>query len=93
MGKVDELNAKYRAERLSDPHGWAERMERDVNARSLVGSVAFFLAIALAIGGGYLWRQNSELTERVAVLESMQAAPVNMEHLNDPPPDGFVLVE
>jgi hypothetical protein len=83
MGKVDELKARDRAARLDDPHGWAERIEREITSRSLVGAIAFFLSVFLAANVWLLWQSRDNLKERVERLEAVTNAP----------PPGFVLSE
>jgi hypothetical protein len=73
MGMVDKLKAKARADRMTDPHGWAYEIEKLANQRSLTGAVALFLSFALAANAWFAWRENDRLSDRIASLEEVRA--------------------
>ncbi len=87
MGKqVDKLKAKYKADRVNDPHGWAYEIERRADQRSIVGSLAFFMALIVAVNVWLLWKERDRLWERVEQLETASRAEVSL------PPEGFEIV-
>lgn len=87
MGKqVDKLKAKYKADRINDPHGWAYEIERRADQRSIVGSLAFFMALILALNAWLMWKERDRILERVKQLETASRADVPL------PPEGFEIV-
>lgn len=73
MGMVDKLKAKARADRMTDPHGWAFEIEKIASQRSLTGAGALLLSLALAGNAWFTWKENQRLSDRVAVLEAVRA--------------------
>ena len=54
---------------MTDPHGWAYEIEKLANQRSLTGAAALFLSLALAANAWFAWRENDQLSARIASLE------------------------
>lgn len=73
MGMVDKLKAKARADRMTDPHGWAYEIEKIANQRSLTGAGALFMSFALAANAWFTWRESDRLSARIASLEEVRA--------------------
>lgn len=87
MSEVEKLKMQRRAERMSDPHAWAYEMERRIDNRSLIGSLAFFIALFLAANVWLLWKERDDLRERVDQLEKASRAEISL------PPEGYKLIE
>lgn len=83
MGKVDKIKASRKADRLEDPHAWAERIENEVSMRSIVGFVALVIAVGSAASGWLLWKERDDMKHRIEQLE----------RVSDLPPPGFTVVE
>ena len=70
MGRLVERDkAKRRTERPIDPHEWAYQIEKLADQRSIVGALAFFMALLLAANGWILWQANERLSSRIDSLE------------------------
>lgn len=88
MGReIDKLKAKSKADRISDPHGWADEIERQANQRSILGSVAFLISLILAANVWLLWQQRDAIMDRVDQLERASRAEISL------PPEGYRLVD
>lgn len=83
MGKVDKIKASRKADRLEDPHAWAERIENEVSMRSIVGFVALVIAIGTALNVWLLWKERDSLRNRMDRVEGVTGIP----------PQGYELVE
>lgn len=88
MGReIDRLKSKAKADRISDPHGWADEIERRADQRSIVGSLAFLISLILAANIWLLWKERDAVRDRVDQLERASRAEVSL------PPEGYRLVE
>jgi len=88
LGKaIEKLKAKSKADRINDPHGWADEIERRADQRSIVGSVAFLISLILAANIWLLWKERDAVRDRVDQLEQASRAEVSL------PPEGYRLVE
>jgi len=75
MGKVEEIKANQKANRLEDPHAWAERIENEVSTRSIVGFVALIIAIGTALNVWLLWQERDSLRDRMDRVEGVTGIP------------------
>lgn len=101
MGKqVDKLKAKYKADRISDPHGWAYEIERRADQRSLTGGVALLACFAL---GWFVYTLKQEQDLMRAQIDNLQVdnRPVGYgtpayyadpNYEPPPPPPGYEIV-
>lgn len=82
MSQVEKFKAEQKAKRVDDPHGWADRMEREVANRSVVGGIAFLLALFLAANVWLLWKERDRMLHRLEQVEAV----------SDLPPAGYDVV-
>jgi len=69
MGYVEKQQKKRKDERMSDPHAWADQMEKEAGARSVLPFVLLLGLLFLAANVWLLWQQRDDLTERVDIIE------------------------
>lgn len=83
MGRVEKVRGSRKADRLEDPHAWAERIENEISTRSIIGFVALIIAIGAALNIWLLWKERDSMKERIEQLE----------RVSDLPPPGFTVVD
>lgn len=69
MGQADRQRDTARANRMDDPHGWADRVEQELGARSVAGAIALILGLFLAANVWLLWKERDAQKERLDVIE------------------------
>lgn len=83
MGKqIDKLQTQRRIERSKDPHGWAERLERNDAWRTMMVTI---LVIAACIMG---WQVYTLRQDVLHIEKSMKAPPEDAPCVPAPGPSG-----
>ena len=65
MGYVD----KRKTERLRDPHAWADQMEREAGARSVLPFLLLIGFLFIAANVWLLWKERDDTRERLDTIE------------------------
>lgn len=69
MGLADKGKSERRDVRASDPHAWAEEIEKRADQRSLFGALAFLMALVLAANVWLLWKERDIAKDRLDTIE------------------------
>lgn len=70
MGKfIDRHRNKRHAERMSDPHGWADKMEDEAGARSVLPFILLVAVVVLSFCVWFLWNLANDLQFRIETIE------------------------
>jgi hypothetical protein len=90
MGSIiRKLSNARRFERSSDPHQWAEEIERRIDQRSLTSIFAFFMCIALAWFVYDLRREQAALKADIQAIAGPQPCEQTPGPSGELPPPGF----
>lgn len=69
MGNVDKLKQKRKAERMTDPHAWADQMEKEAGVRSVLPFVLLIGFLFIAANVWLLWKERDAAVERLDTIE------------------------
>jgi uncharacterized protein HemX len=69
MGNVEKLKDKRKAERMTDPHAWADQMEREAGMRSVLPFLLLIGVLFLAANVWLLWQSRDDHKERLDIIE------------------------
>lgn len=90
MGEqVDKLKAKYKADRISDPHGWAYEIEKRADQRSLFGALAFLISLFLAVNVWMLWKERDRMLAKIEGRQEQTDCVTTPGPSGELPPPGF----
>jgi uncharacterized protein HemX len=69
MGQFEKQKMARKADRMSDPHGWAQRVDEELTAKMILPFLLMVAVIGLGFAVWALWQDNADMAFRIQVIE------------------------